>query len=1772
MNHKTQDEIITNTTSTITAATNKTHNAIKISGDRTVIEWLINGKCIRTFVFSNNNMDKQIQIDEYNDFVLLNNNSNYIIKAGFINFYDNQECFVIILSHFAYIYYLSKSLSSHYVFNKNNLSSTFSSINIKPSFTTINDSLIVNFPFPIDKAFWYSNGIVLQTLNNNSLQYKWITFTDPMSPFGNIQIDSNFITENLFNTYYYKNISPADMLHFPKNDDSNITVIFDKISSQLLFFYTKIRSSPNNTSSIHSTGTTTINQSNKRKMSFLKKRDDLLTDYHKNSSNFNQNSAPANNTVNKRNISATIDRMSSGINMTLSHTTDISKNMTNSSIHTDNGLPEDLIGDIPNQSHFQTKDVTLVQISTIVIPSIVNPSSMSLKCLSLFFDKKEMILVFDPMTKYIKIWCINMIPDVINSIQFKKYGNSPPNLITLEDLPVDDIFTKNTISNIIPLDIDMNENIKYSDIIHSTLIIKFDNKSFIFYNPFLKVYSPLFSKMNTHVSIITMFPQSSFMKSIFNALSLIIEQSMYYKLFYLWQYLYFNQDNNTDNIAEEFQIFTDILLALIYAKTDDSKIPTYITSLSLFQALVRNHDIQVILPKIIMGLHLISEELYLNILNKNKKIKLDEFLSNAIQLMNWPRPWKLYYKSKGHTDIFLHIKNKFPFAHPLDEPPSIMKSLYSIIENSQIPVTPFISFARLIETNDSTIDLLITPCCFKLLSLYEFIHSSKFNTIYNNEQQPSIMTILKKLNIDKLEIELYPLAIHNLIKKLLNEYEKNITSPNMGIDLSLIERPDIARSISLVGRKRYPRETRLDSNKQHGVINTSINRYGSSIHSSKIFISAAHNPPSYNQHPIAFKHNTDFTNITKPDDIYNVVSKIVKRTLSSEKLRKTKTISQTFARNNNKIFFINDKRFENVETMLNGSNIHKFNLITTESDYSKILLKKKLYTRFVALRTLISGLGRAALYYATEQPLTSQRCIIPELNLTTVFPDNTKMVAQVKTLVAGSNNNEMSDEELEIPKISSELAQWGNFHNGVSYALMISPKTKGINGSWITLNKPRNQLNATHGGFLLGMGLNGHLKSLEEWHVYNYLSPKETFTSIGLLLGMSASCKGTKNFKLIKVLAVHIVALLPKGSNDLNINLKVQNAGLVGMGLLYLGHKDKKINQSLIGELKSFVKVGEEFIADESYRIAVGIALGLNNLNTHNSDPFDQYDSDIDSNNSSLHDILSFNDEPYKSTKTNEYPYTKTAFFSSTNRSHTRVNDINPNSALVQDLLKLLNQHYDKEPFWLPGNSQIGAVIALICMFLRTENVDISSQIKLPIPTRDSTIYCKPELYMYREFCYFMINWSTIYDSIEFIMHDIDLSVTHNYDLPPIYYIMAGRVLAIGIKYASTGEIKVRNCLLSLLDRYLPFYQYVNTNMPVVTISKIYAITTLINALLISVSLVMCSTGDLMVFRRVKYLHEVITGRYSDIYSLNKDKKTKSTSKNETRQENSNQSNNNADVPEYETTGIANDIDPINNQSRNSDKEKDLDSHYGKYMVTSMCLGFLFLGCGQYALNTSTIESTVYIIISILPFLKSPYHLQELKYFWSMSVEPRCLFVKDVVTEKVIDGASVEITMKKSYSTDTMVKKSYTPYLLPDIRNIKKLKIEMNHYYPLEFVFNKEFPAVEFFQNNTTIYMQPKGENNEKICTPEDIKFGLKRRLNDADEGKNKKFNFASTLYKTLDISDLTLLELQSFLNNNDITDSESDKYDIEMLCTDKLSGNITNYQLQLWKTTQNNL
>ena len=125
------------------------------------------------------------------------------------------------------------------------------------------------------------------------------------------------------------------------------------------------------------------------------------------------------------------------------------------------------------------------------------------------------------------------------------------------------------------------------------------------------------------------------------------------------------------------------------------------------------------------------------------------------------------------------------------------------------------------------------------------------------------------------------------------------------------------------------------------------------------------------------------------------------------------------------------------------------------------------------------------------------------------------------------------------------MSHWAEFHNGVAAGLRIAPgiskvmrnhtsvlhpltythltihtphhthtspythltlHTLQLDSTWIIFNHPpEEKFSNGYAGFLMALGLHGHLASLSEFHLYNYLQEKHELTVVGLLLGISAT-------------------------------------------------------------------------------------------------------------------------------------------------------------------------------------------------------------------------------------------------------------------------------------------------------------------------------------------------------------------------------------------------------------------------------------------------------------------------------------------------------------------------------------------------------------------------------------------------------------------------------------------------------------------------------------------
>ncbi|CCH41746.1 Anaphase-promoting complex subunit 1 [Wickerhamomyces ciferrii] len=624
-----------------------------------------------------------------------------------------------------------------------------------------------------------------------------------------------------------------------------------------------------------------------------------------------------------------------------------------------------------------------------------------------------------------------------------------------------------------------------------------------------------------------------------------------------------------------------------------------------------------------------------------------------------------------------------------------------------------------------------------------------------------------------------------------------------------------------------------------------------------------------------------------------------------------------------KLIFSEDRRFYEVSKMLQTSKIQA--LMTkpiTNVKEDEIILKQRDIALIAYVRTLTVPLGRSSLLYSSKFPLVTEKFLAPKISPYILLqPDNVTI-------------------NVELDKVYDGALSWGNFHNGASTGLTVSRDAKGISGSWIVFNKP-NSLTAQHGGFLLGLGINGHLKTLEEYHIFNFLGPKHPFTSIGLLLGMSASLKSTMDVKLTKVLSVHVVALLPHGATDMIIPVSVQTAGLIGIGLLYAETQHRRMSEIMLSQITGKVLLDDKEVSDESYRLAAGFALGYINLGRGD-------------------DLKGLNE-----------------------------------SHISDKLLEIATSMKDVQSEDALDKSMSGALVGLALIYLKSDNDIIARKIKVP-EAEQFLDYIRPDIITLRSLCYFLIMWSSIGDSRAWVEDQIPEwllpeNLEDGIDGTPYYYILSGICMAMSLKYASSSNKVVR-------DTIIDYYDDISRELDDFGVQESFGARLKKSALMqaqiilaLSASIVMAATGDIEVLRRLRVLHGILE---------------------------------------------------VSN-SQNS---------FGKYMAANMAIGFLFLGGGQYAFNTSNDFGVAALLTSIYPLFPNcssadpEVHLQALRHFWALASEPRCLVIRDAETLRPINSP-VLVTLKDGQTID-----KDAPCLLPNLSDIERIDSVSDEYHKVQML------------------------------------------------------------------------------------------------------------------------
>lgn len=447
----------------------------------------------------------------------------------------------------------------------------------------------------------------------------------------------------------------------------------------------------------------------------------------------------------------------------------------------------------------------------------------------------------------------------------------------------------------------------------------------------------------------------------------------------------------------------------------------------------------------------------------------------------------------------------------------------------------------------------------------------------------------------------------------------------------------------------------------------------------------------------------------------------------------------------------------------------------------------------IAMRTLAVSPGRSCLFYSARLPILTEKYPIHGFTLSCVMkPSNTTVTA-------------------DKVAYTEEKVSWAFFHAGVEAGLSIAVDAKGIDKSWILFNKPQ-ELKNRHAGFLLALGLNGHLKSLAKWVAFKYLTPKHTMTSIGLLLGLAASYLGTMDTLITRVLSVHVTRMLPPNAAELNLSPLTQTSGIMGIGLLYCGTQHRRMSEIMLSEMENTEEDDnsspQDSLRDEGYRLAAGFALGYVNLGRG---------KDL----KGLHDMR-----------------------------------------IVERLLALAIGTKKVTIVHILDKATAAATVAVALIFMKTHNEILARKIDIP-DTIHQFEYVRPDIFLLRTVARHLIMWNDIHATLGWIKSQLPVVYqykaklvmirTLNSDEMPFFNIIAGLCLAIGLRYAGTGAAEVRNTLCHYLDQFIRICR-----LPVLNYDGKLARITVRNCqdvVALAAACVMAGTGDLYVFRRLRSLH-----------------------------------------------------------------------------------------------------------------------------------------------------------------------------------------------------------------------------------------------------------------------------------------------------------------------------
>uniref|UniRef100_UPI00358F4E60 anaphase-promoting complex subunit 1 isoform X2 n=1 Tax=Myxine glutinosa TaxID=7769 RepID=UPI00358F4E60 len=477
-------------------------------------------------------------------------------------------------------------------------------------------------------------------------------------------------------------------------------------------------------------------------------------------------------------------------------------------------------------------------------------------------------------------------------------------------------------------------------------------------------------------------------------------------------------------------------------------------------------------------------------------------------------------------------------------------------------------------------------------------------------------------------------------------------------------------------------------------------------------------------------------------------------------------------------------------------------------------------------RTMALPVGRGMFTLFSHHPVPTEPLPMPELNLTGRAPPRNATV-------------DLSTGNMELP---ADMKYWPLFHNGVAAGLRIAPASC-VNSAWIIYNRPQGtEMTEEYAGLLMALGLSGHLCALPTMYIHDFLCKNHNIVSVGLLLGIAAAHLGSMDMSATRLLAVHWPALLPPSNSELEVSHNVQVAAVVGVGLVYQGTAHRHITETLLREIGLPPGPEMQNCTDrEAYSLAAGLALGMVCLG-HGSNLVGMSDLNVPDQ---LFQYMVGGQKRRQGGAGKE-------------RHKSPSYQIKEGKSINVDVT-------------CPG-----ATMALAMIYLKTNNRSIARWMEAPT-TQYLLDFVKPDFLLLRILAKGLILWDEIAPTEEWICSNIpeivkpyglglkldkavSIAADRDVDLQTMCqahcHIVAGACLAMGLRFAGSGNALAVKCLHKYTKRFL---KVVVNSIDLLDPGR-YTLESCLALVLLSLSLVVAGTGQLEVLQLCRFVHRRTEG------------------------------------------------------------------------------------------------------------------------------------------------------------------------------------------------------------------------------------------------------------------------------------------------------------------------